>query len=547
MNRWKALIILGMAQFLMVLDASVMNVSISQLVIDFDTEVTAIQAVITLYTLVMAAFMITGGKLGDMFGRRRVFAGGLVVYGVGSALTAVAPTLGVLALGWSVIEGFGAALVLPALAALVASTYQGRDRAVAYGVIGGLAGAGIAVGPLLGGWVTTYLTWRLVFAGEAVLVVVILLLIRWIAPQPAPAIRPRLDLGGVLLSVAGLALVVLAVLQSSSWGWLQPRNPPFTVFGFSPTVFVIALGLVLLYLLRLWEDHRADPLVRFSLFRIPSLRSGLLMLFSQNVILLGLFFAIPLYLQVVLGLNAFETGLRLLPVSVTMLVAALSGPALNRFASPRTVVRTGLLVLFAATLWLLGTIKPELDDLSFALAMALLGLGMGLLASQLGNVVQSSVGESERSEVGGLQYTAQNLGSSLGTALIGAIVISALAAAFTAALAKDPVVSQTVRQQAGIQIESGLNFVPADQAAAALAKTSIPPEEADAVVSAYRTAQLNGLKVAVLAAAGITLAGFPFTRRLPATRSGDGRVPARNRGTPPGGRGDSTEQHEELS
>ncbi|MFI9159321.1 MFS transporter [Kitasatospora aureofaciens] len=546
MNRWKALVILGMAQFLMVLDASVMNVSISQLVIDFDTEVTAIQAVITLYTLVMAAFMITGGKLGDMFGRRRVFAGGLVVYGVGSALTAVAPTLGVLALGWSVIEGFGAALVLPALAALVASTYQGRDRAVSYGVIGGLAGAGIAVGPLLGGWVTTYLTWRLVFAGEAVLVVVILLLIRWIAPQPAPATRPRLDLGGVLLSVAGLALVVLAVLQSSSWGWLHPRNPPFTVFGFSPTVFVIALGLVLLHLLRLWEEHRADPLVRFSLFRIPSLRSGLLMLFSQNVILLGLFFAIPLYLQVVLGLNAFETGLRLLPVSVTMLVAALSGPALNRFVSPRTVVRTGLLVLFAATLWLLGTIEPELDDLSFALAMALLGLGMGLLASQLGNVVQSSVGESERSEVGGLQYTAQNLGSSLGTALIGAIVISALAAAFTAAMAKDPAVSETVRQQAGTRIESGLNFVPADQAAAALAKTSIPPEEADAVVSAYRTAQLDGLKVAVLAAAGITLAGFPFTRRLPATGSGHGRVPARTRGTPPGGPGDSTEQHEEL-
>ncbi|WP_158714047.1 hypothetical protein [Kitasatospora aureofaciens] len=160
--------------------------------------------------------------------------------------------------------------------------------------------------------------------------------------------------------------------------------------------------------------------------------------------------------------------------------------------------------------------------------------------------MQSSVGESERSEVGGLRYTAQNLGSSLGTAPIGAIVISALAAAFTAAMAKDPAVSETVRQRAGIRIESWLNFVPADQAAAALAKTSIPPEEADAVVSAYRTAQLDGLKVAVLAAAGITLAGFPFTRRLPATGSGYGRVPARTRGTPPGGPGDSTEQHEEL-
>ncbi|MFD5468670.1 MFS transporter [Kitasatospora sp. NPDC127059] len=533
MSRWKVLIILGMAQFLMVLDASVMNVSISQLVVDFDTEVTAIQAVITLYTLVMAAFMITGGKLGDMFGRRRIFVIGLVVYAVGSTLTAVAPTLVVLALGWSVIEGFGAALVLPALAALVAGTYRGRDRSTAYGVIGGLAGAGIAVGPLLGGWVTTYLTWRLVFAGEAVLVVVILLLMRWIAPQPAPEHRPRLDVGGVVLSVAGLALVVLAVLQSSSWGWLRPRNAPFTVLGFAPTVFVIALGLALLHLFRLWEARRTDPLVRFSLFGIPSLRSGLLMLFSQNVVLLGLFFAIPLYLQVVQGLDAFQTGLRLLPVSVTMLVAAMSGPVLGRFASPRTVVRVGLLVLFAAALWLLGTIKPDLDDLSFSLAMALLGLGMGMLASQLGNVVQSSVGESERSEVGGLQYTAQNLGSSLGTALIGAILIGALASAFTSALAKDPAVSDTVRQQAGIQVEAGLNFVPADQAAAALATTSIPPSEADAVITAYRAAQLDGLKAGILAAAGITLAGFPFTRRLPATRPprGENGGPAKLRGT----------------
>lgn len=156
MGRWKPLIILGTAQFLMVLDTSVMNVSISQLVEDFDTEVTAIQAVITLYSLVMAAFMITGGKLGDVFGRRRIFALGLAVYGAGSALTAIAPTLAVLTLGWSIIEGLGAALVLPALAALVAGAYRGRERAVAYGVIGGLAGAGIAVGPLLGGWLTTY-------------------------------------------------------------------------------------------------------------------------------------------------------------------------------------------------------------------------------------------------------------------------------------------------------------------------------------------------------------------------------------------------------
>jgi MFS family permease len=521
--------VLGTAQFLMVLDTSVMNVSISQLVKDFHTEVTAIQAVITLYTLVMAAFMITGGKLGDMLGRRRVFGIGLAVYGVGSALTAVAPVLWVLALGWSVIEGLGAALVLPALAALVGGAYRGRDRAVAYGVIGGLAGAGIAVGPLLGGWLTTYATWRLVFAGEVVLVLAMLALLGWIPEDPPRAEkRPRLDVLGTVLSAGGLGLIVLGVLQSSSWGWLRPRNPPFTVLGFSPTVFVIALGGVLLGFLRAWENRLWDrrgtrerdpePLIRFSVFGIAPLRSGLTMLLNQNLILLGLFFVIPLYLQVVQGFDAFQTGLRLLPVSVTMLLSAMSGPLLGRYASPRTVVRIALLVLLASILWLLGTIDPHIDDLSFGFAMALLGLGMGLLASQLGNVVQSSVGESERSEVGGLQYTAQNLGSSLGTALIGSLLISALVTAFTIEIEDNPEISAATRQEAGIRMEAGVSFISADEVRAGAEQAGLPPSEVDAVADSYAQAQLNALKAAILAAGGITLAGLAFTRHLPTDR-----------------------------
>src|SRR5262245_33287681 len=174
MNKWGALVILAAAQFLMVLDQAVMNVSISQLVADFDTTVTAIQTVITLYSLVMAMFMITGGKVGDIVGRRRTFVIGLVVYGCGSALTSVSQSVLVLALGWAVLEGIGAAMVMPALAALIAGNYEGRNRVVAYSVIGGVAGAGIAVGPILGGWATTELSWRVVFAGEVVVVVAIL-------------------------------------------------------------------------------------------------------------------------------------------------------------------------------------------------------------------------------------------------------------------------------------------------------------------------------------------------------------------------------------
>ncbi|MFF9869965.1 MFS transporter [Streptomyces sp. NPDC013953] len=519
MKRWRALAVLGTAQFLMVLDTSVMNVSISQLVEDFDTEVTAIQAVITLYALVMAAFMITGGRLGDILGRRRMFLLGLVVYAAGSALTAVAPTLWVLTLGWSVIEGLGAAMVLPAMAALVAESYHGRERAVAYAVIGGLAGAGIAVGPLLGGWVTTYLTWRLVFAGEVVVVLAVLLCRRAIA-TPAPVRpRPRLDGVGAVLSATGLALCVLGVLQSSTWGWVQPRNAPFTVLGFAPTLFVVGAGAAVLAVFRHWErrreDQGADPLVDLSLLHRPVLRSGLLTLLSQNLILLGLFFAIPLYLQVVQGFDAFQTGLRLLPVSATMLVTSLCASSLGRVWGPRRVVRLALVTLTAAIVWLLATIDPVIDDAQFAGAMALLGVGVGLLASQLGNVVQSSVGKEERSEAGGLQFTAQNLGSALGTALIGSILIGALAHAFTTQVEDNPRLTAETREQVGVSLQAGITFVPTDQVRSAAERAGLPPSETDAVADSYASAQLDGLKAAILATGGIALAAFLVTPHLP--------------------------------
>ncbi|MEU3619325.1 MFS transporter [Streptomyces sp. NPDC006872] len=523
MTRWRALMVLGTAQFLMVLDTSVMNVSISQLVEDFDTEVTAIQAVITLYALVMAAFMIIGGRFGDIFGRRRLFLLGLVVYATGSALTAAAPTLWVLALGWSVIEGLGAAMVLPAMAALVAESYRGRDRAVAYGVIGGLAGAGIAVGPLLGGWVTTYLTWRLVFAGEVVVVLVMLCFRRVIPESPRTGARHHLDGVGAALSAAGLALGVLGVLQSGTWGWVQPRNPPFTVFGFSPTLFVIGAGVAVLAVFVHWERRRearrAEPLVHLALLHRPALRSGLMCLLSQNLILLGLFFTIPLYLQVVQGFDAFETGLRLLPVSITMLAASMGASRLGRVAGPRRIVRLALVTLVGAVVWLLATIDPEIDDAQFAGAMALLGVGMGLLASQLGNVVQSSVGEDERSEVGGLQFTAQNLGSALGTALIGSLLVGALAQAFTTQVADDPRLSEETRQQTGVALEAGISFVPTEEVRAAAEDAGLPPSEVDALVDSYASAQLDGLKAAILAAGGITLASFLVTSHLPARKA----------------------------
>ncbi len=521
MNRWWALVALATAQFVMVLDQSVMNVSISALVEDFDTTVTTIQAVITLYCLVMAMFMMTGAKIGDILGRRRAFVVGLVIYGLGSATTALAPTVGVLALGWSVLEGLGAALVLPALAALIAGNFEGKDRRIAYAVIGGVAGAGIAVGPILGGWATTELSWRIVFAGEVVLVAFILLMTPKVRDAVLAGRRPRLDGLGAVLSAAGLGAVVLGTLQSSTWGWLTPKSSPITPFGFSLTIFVVAGGGLLLWAFVLWQRHReargTDPLVHLALLDVPVLRSGLAGLFSQNLILMGIFFVVPLYLQLVLGLDALETGVQMLPVSITMFLASAVGSRLSSRFSIRGIVRTGLTVTAISVFLLLAVIRPELADTGFAVAMAVLGVGMGLIASQLGNVVQSSVDASGRGEAGGLQYTGQQLGSSLGVALIGAIVLTGLTSAFLGNVAEDERVGADVETQLGVALAPGLDFLTTAQAEAALTEAGVDEATTTALVEDYADAQLQALKTGLLAAGLLALLSLASTRNLPAT------------------------------
>jgi EmrB/QacA subfamily drug resistance transporter len=522
MSKWGVLVVLAAAQFLMVLDQAVMNVAISQLVEDFDTTVTTIQAVIALYALVMAGLMLTGGKLGDILGRRRAFTIGICIYAVGSGLTAASWSVPSLMFGWSILEGIGAALVMPALFALVAGSYQGSKRAIAYGVLGGVAGAGIAVGPILGGWATTELSWRVVFVGEVVVALGILLgtrLIREPAREKAP---PRLDWFGGMLSASGLALIVFGVLQASNWGWLAPRSSPIEPFGFSLTPFVIAAGGLLIAAFVAWEARRErlglDPLVHLGLLRISRLRGGLSMFLAQNLILMGVFFTIPLYLQIVLGLDALETGVRMLPTSVGLFVTAIAGSALATKFAPKPLVRTGLLVVLAAILMLMATIEPELDNVPFLVAMGVLGVGMGLIVSQLGNVVQSSVGDEDRSEAGGLQSTAQQLGSSLGTALLGAIVITGLIGAFTANVTGDPSISKDVSSQLEVKLSAGGSFVAADEVRAGATAAGVNEATADSLVGHYEDAQLTALKTAFLFAALLTLASLWSTRRLPSQR-----------------------------
>jgi MFS-type transporter involved in bile tolerance (Atg22 family) len=321
-----------------------------------------------------------------------------------------------------------------------------------------------------------------------------------------------------------MAILVYGILQASVWGWVYPKDSPVEPLGFSLAPFVVALGAGILVAFRAWQIRRErearDPLVHLRLFDIIPVRSGLMTLLLQNLILMGVFFIIPLYLQIVQGLNAFETGVRMLPISVTLVIAALLGSRLSNRIAPRAIVRIGLLILIAACVFLIGTIEPDLDTASFALGSALLGLGMGFVASQLGNVLQSAVENEDRSEAGALQNTAQQLGSSLGTAFIGAIVITALGLAFLSNVGDDSRISDEVEEQAGIAVGGGITFISADQLRTAATEEGISESEVNALVEDYEDAQLQALKVGLLVAAALGLLALPLSGGLPAVRLG---------------------------
>ena len=527
------MITLASAQFLMTLDTSVMNVSIATVARDLGTTVSGIQVAITLYTLVMASLMLTGGKVGAIVGRRRVFAIGCVVYGAGSLTTAVAPNLGVLLVGWSVLEGMGAALIMPAIVTLVAGNFPRERRASAYGLIAASGGIAVALGPLIGGAVTTFASWRFIFLGEVVIAMVILALSRRIQ-DVARVGRPRLDLVGSLLSVLGLGMAVFAVLRSGVWGWVRPKPEAPQLFGVSLVTWLLLAGLLVLLALFVWETRveRAGrtPLVSLSMLANRQLLGGLTMFFFQYFVQAGIFFTIPLFLSVVLELSTVETGVRLVPLSLALLLSALAVPRLWPTASPRRVVRVGLVLLLGATILLIAVIDADATASVVTVPLLILGLGVGTLASQLGAVTVSAVPDEQSPEVGGLQNTALNLGASLGTALVGSVLIAVLTSFILQGVLTRQDVPDSVKSEAQVTFGAGAPFVSDAEVRAGLEARGVSQASIDQVLALNGEARLAALRSAlVVVAIAATFALFLT-----------GLVPTRAPGTP--GLGDEQPQ-----
>ncbi|MEV6596279.1 MFS transporter [Actinoplanes sp. NPDC051346] len=414
----RALIPFALAQFICSFAGSNMNVMINDISTDLGTTVQGVQIAITIFLLVMAALMIPGGKLTDRFGRKRCFTVGLVIYGVGALLSAVAPGLGVLILGNSILEGVGTALLIPPVYILTTLLFTDlASRARAFGAISALGGIGAAAGPLIGGFITSAFSWRAAFVLQAVIVALIVVLSRrWVRdPLPPDPTRP-FDVGGAVLSAVGLLLIVTGILAADNSLWLMSG-------------LLLAGALVLTWFfvsMRAKERAGREALLSMTLFDNRTSNLGLITQNVQWLMLMGTSFTVSAYLQVVRGYNAVETGMIFTATTAGLLASSLAAERLARRRAQRTIIVAGFIVTIAGVVTLLLMVSGTSSVWTFLPGLCLIGLGLGAMLTPSVNIVQSSFGEEMQGEISGLSRSVSNLGSSLGAALAGTILVAGL-------------------------------------------------------------------------------------------------------------------------
>ncbi len=435
---WPIVFPLALAQFVCSYAATTMNVSISSIAKDLSTDVHAIQIAITFFTLTMAALMIPGSKLTDIWGRKFCLMLGLIVYGVGALIATFASSLGLLLFGYSLLEGVGTALLIPPVYILCTVSFLDLPtRAKAFGVISAAGGIGAAAGPLIGGVITSAISWRASFTLQVLIVVVIMVLSRHLADPGVQGTRPHFDIIGTILSAAGLIFVVLGILQSGTYGWVT-ANQNFTIGntviipqgGISPVWLFVGIGALFLVGFFVWIRSRErvgkEPLLSTRLFRNRSANRALVTQLIQWFIMQGSFFVISVYLQEVHHYNAIQTGLTLTPTTIGILIAgALAGRLAQRRTQKRLIWAGFVLTIVGMILLLLLAVLTS-SILAFIPGLLFIGLGVGTMLTSSVNVVQSSFPDKEQGEISGLSRSVSNLGSSLGTAIAGSVLVTTL-------------------------------------------------------------------------------------------------------------------------
>ena len=412
---WLTLIIITLSVFTIVIDKTFMNVAIYTLIRDLNTNIGTIQAIIAIYSLIMASLMLLGGKLQNVIGRRRTFLIGASIYGIGTIIAALSINSAMLLLGWSILEGIGAALMMPATTSIISGSYSGERRAFALGIISSMASGAGTIGPIIGGFLTTYYTWRYAFGLELVIIIVILLFSRKISVFPPILKWKDIDILGALLSSSGIFVFVVGILLLN--------NPQNWMIAF---ISIIA-GIILLILFYWSQKHRINnnksPLLDISLFKDRSFTLGNVTRLIMNFTIGGVVFVIPVYLQGVIGANPLITGLALIPMSVGIFVMSFTAGKISTRFQARYILATGFLASLAGSVYLSLIFSPQTTIIDILPGVLFLGIGMGIVFPHSANVIFAVARREQQPDASGVLNTGINLGSSLGTAVLGVILI----------------------------------------------------------------------------------------------------------------------------
>ncbi len=494
-------VLLAMAMFVLVVDTSIMNVSITAVAADLGATVNTIQQAIALEALVSAAFILINSKLGDIIGRRRAYVLGLLAYAIGALAMTVTQSVTTIVIFWAIIGGLGASLLLPAMQSLIHGNFQGAAQKKTYALVGAAAAIGAAIGPLLGGFVTTYLSWRVGFMLEVVVIAIVLINIKLVLDVPYTGER-KIDVGGAVLSVLGMGGVVLGILV-----WQE---------GGAYVGLLMAIGAVALAALAFWlkRRKRAGEVVLLDpeLFAIKNFRVGAVAMVLQQITLGGAMIALPLYLQVTLEYDAMRAGLSLAPLSLTMFAVALLVGKFAKDVRAASIIRFGFGFALVGMLLVIPVLPRGESGWSLLVPLLIAGVGLGLLVSQLNNYILGPIEEERVSEAAGVNSAGQSFGLSFGLALAGGILLATLSFGFVNMTEDSSVIPPAEQQLIADVLEDNAQLVSTTQLETLLAEQ--PGEIQEEIIQINTDAGNRALQVAMLIPVLACLLGFLVSFRM---------------------------------
>ena len=494
-------ILLGMAMFVLVVDTTIMNVSITAVASDLDTTVSSVQSAIAIEALVSAAFILIGSKVGDLIGRKLAYVLGLVAYAIGALGMTLAQSMTVVVVFWAIIGGLGASLLLPAMQSLIHGNFEGLAMKKTYALVGASAAVGAAIGPLIGGFMTTYLSWRVGFLMEVVIIAIVLVNIKLVRDVAYTGLR-KIDVVGAALSIVGMGGIVLGILV-----WQEGGEFVLLIMA----VGAVALGALAYWLIRRKREGKVallDP----DLFKVPNFRVGVSQMVLQQITIGGAMIALPLYLQVTLEYNAMQAGLSMAPLSLTMFAVALLAGKRAGKRRPASLIRLGFGLALVGMVVIIPVIPRGESGLSLLVPLLIAGTGLGLLVSQLNNYILAPIEEERVSEAAGVNSAGNSFGLSFGLAIAGGILLAALSMSFVSMTESSTVIPPADQEQIATVLEDNAEFVSTTQLEELLADQ--PDEIQQEIIDINTAAGNRALQVAMLVPILACLLGFMNSFRM---------------------------------